>query len=301
MQPGALDRERQDARLAFDQRAQQRLDARFGQGEVPVVTLAPRVGGERVAPAAFARAGFQTDLRRDAVARGVDRSGVGDLAGGDDRHLLAQALGMGDHVGREDYRRALCREIADQGLQLALVDRVETGKRLVEDDQPWAVDERAEELDGLRHAFRKLADLLVGGMAEAVTVEQLAPAAAPFGERHAAQRAHEGDRLDRFHRRIEPALLGQVADQPRDVVRIVAAEHAAHALVRVDDPQQHAQRRRLARAIGAENAVDRAFGHGQVDPVDRGGALEPLDQAAGLDRRRPAGPRGIVARRERIA
>ena len=97
--------------------------------------------------------------------------------------------------------------------ELALVERVEARERLVEHHQPRLVDQRAEQLDGLRHALRQLADLPVGGIAEAVLLEQLAPAPAPFGQRQPAQRAEEGDRLVRLHRRIEPALLGQVADQ----------------------------------------------------------------------------------------
>jgi epoxyqueuosine reductase QueG len=34
------------------------------------------------------------------------------------------ALGMGDDVGREDDGRALARQLANQGLELALVDRI---------------------------------------------------------------------------------------------------------------------------------------------------------------------------------
>ena len=186
-------------------------------------------------------------------------------------------------------------QAADQHFQLALVDRVEAGKRLVQHHQPRLVHQRAEQLHGLRHALGQLADLPVGGMAEAVLFQQFAPALAPFGQRQAAQRAHEGDRLIRLHRRIQAALLGQIADQPGDIVRPVMPEHAAHALVGIDDAQQHPQRGGLARAVGAENAVDRAFGHGQVDPVDRQRPVEPLDQPARLDRQR-AGVAVLAAR-----
>jgi hypothetical protein len=66
-------------------------------------------------------------------------------------------------------------------------------------------------------------------------------------------------------------------------VRTQGAEHAAIALVGVDDPQQHAQRRGLARAVGPEHAVDRALRHRQVDAVHRGEPVEPFHQPAGLD------------------
>lgn len=61
------------------------------------------------------------------------------------------------------------------------------------------------------------------------------------------------------------------------------AEYTAHALVRVDNAQQHAQRGGLARAIGAENAVDRAFRNSDIDPVDRRHAVEAFHQAPCLD------------------
>ena len=193
---------------------------------------------------------------------------------------------MVDHVGREDHRHALVRQRADHQFQLALVDRIEAREGLVEHHQPRLVHQRAEQLDGLRHALGQLADLAVGGIAEAVAFEQLDRALAPFLERQAPERTHEGDRLDAFHRGVEPALLGQVADQPADIVRAVVSEHAAHAFVRVDDAEQHPQRRGFPCAVGAENAVDRTLGDGNVHPVHRARAVKALDQPAGLDRQR---------------
>ena len=61
------------------------------------------------------------------------------------------------------------------------------------------------------------------------------------------------------------------------------AEHAALALVGLDDAEQHPQRGGLARAVRAEDAVDRALGHREVDAVDRERAVEALDQPARLD------------------
>ena len=101
---------------------------------------------------------------------------------------------------------------ADQLLEPALVDRVEAGEGLVEDDQARLVDDRAEQLDGLRHALGQGADRLLRPFAKAMLGEQRIGAAAAFGQRQSAQRAHEGDRFARVHRRIEPALLGQIAD-----------------------------------------------------------------------------------------
>ena len=132
----------------------------FGQLEHPFAALAPGVGRDRRAPRAVLGAGPQADDRPQPAARLVDRAFERDLARGDDRDPLAQPLGMGDDMGREDDRRAVLGLGADQFFELRLVDRVEAGERLVEDDQPRAVDDGAEQLDGLRHAFGQGADRL---------------------------------------------------------------------------------------------------------------------------------------------
>ncbi len=79
----------------------------FGQLEHPFAALAPRAGRDRRAPRAVLGAGAQPDDRPQPAARLVDRAFERDLAAGDDRDPLAQPLGMGDDVGREDDRRAV--------------------------------------------------------------------------------------------------------------------------------------------------------------------------------------------------
>ena len=129
---------------------------------------------------------------------------------------LAQPLGMGDDVGREDHRRALGGEAADQRFELALVDRVEARERLVEDHQSRFVDQRAEQLHRLRHALGQLADLPLGRIAEAVLLEQLAPAPRPSASGSPRSAPMKAIASYAFIDGIEPALLGQVADRPRD-------------------------------------------------------------------------------------
>ena len=115
---------------------------------------------------------------------------------------------------------------ADQFLKLALVDRVEAGEGLVEHDQLGLVDDGAEQLHGLRHALGEGADRFLRPVAKPVPLEQFNRAAAAFAQRKPAKRAHEGDPVHRGHRRIEAALLGQVADLLRRIERLLAAEQA---------------------------------------------------------------------------
>ena len=158
-------------------------------------------------------AGAQMDDRAKAAARLVDRAFERDLALGDDRDPLAQPLGMGDDMGREDDVDAVRGLVADQLLELLLVDRVEPGERLVEHDQFGLVDDRAEQLDGLRHALGQGADRLLRPIAEAMRLRAARPRGgglrASGRPRSAPMKAIASTRR---HRRIEAALLGQIAD-----------------------------------------------------------------------------------------
>src|SRR6185295_6323591 len=87
---------------------------------------------DRGAPRAVLGAGAQPDDRAEASARLVDPAFERDFALGDDRNPLAQPLGVGDDVGREDDRRPAPRLAPDQLLEPPLVDRIEARERLVE-------------------------------------------------------------------------------------------------------------------------------------------------------------------------
>ncbi len=136
---------------------------------------------------------------------------------------------MGDDVGRENDRRAARGLAPDQFLKLALIDRVEAGEGLIEHDQLRFMNDRPQELDGLGHALREIADRLLRPVAKAVAVEQLDRAAAALAKRKPAQCAHECDRVHRGHPRIQSALLGEVADLFRRIQWTLMTEQAARA------------------------------------------------------------------------
>ena len=56
------------------------------------------------------------------------------------------------------------------------------------------------------------------------------------------------------------------------------AEQATLAAIGLDDAEQHAQRRGLARAIGAEHAIDQPLGDGDADTVHCTPVAEALDE-----------------------
>ena len=86
------------------------------------------------------------------------------------------------------------------------------------------------------------------------------------GARPSARRS-SGAAADR-HLLVEAALLGQVADAVVRRDRTAVAENVDRAAVRQQDVHDHPQRRRLARAVGSDEAVDHAFGHLQRQRID---------------------------------
>ncbi len=116
-----------------------------------------------------------------------------------------------------------------------------------------------------------------------MTLQQFVAPAAAFAERQAAQRAHEGDRFARVHRRIKAALLGQIAHLRSRIERLIGAEHPAGPARRVDDAEKDAEQGRLARAVGPEEAVDAARRHRKGHSVDGARLAEILDELRGFD------------------
>ena len=86
------------------------------------------------------------------------------------------------------------------------------------------------------------------------------------------------------HLLVEAALLGQVADAIARGAVSRGAEHLDLPCVGQQDVHDHPQRGRLARAVGADEAVDRSLGHGEREAVDGGDAVESLGDVGEADR-----------------
>src|SRR5262245_19888781 len=98
-------------------------------------------------------------------------------------------------------------------------------------------------------------------------------------------------------RRLDEA--GDAVQGARPLDEGIAPEQLGGAVVGPDEPEQHPQRGRLARAVGTEVAVDVAGADREVDVVDGRERPEALDQAARLDRfkrrRRHRSPRAAFS------
>ena len=126
-----------------------------------------------------------------------------------------------------------------------------------------------------------------GRVGQAEGLEQLVGPGLGLGAAQAQQAGQQDQVLASGEVLVDRGQLPGEAHQPAHRVALghdVVAQHAGLSGVRPQQRGQHADRRGLARAVGAEHAVDRAGAHRQVHAVHRPGVAEGLDQAGGLDR-----------------
>ena len=89
-----------------------------------------------------------------------------------------------------------------------------------------------------------------------------------LGDRTALEASVVAEQTAHLHLLVEAALLRQVADVVARGRAHRLSEHVDVAGVGQDDVQDHPDRRRLARAVGPDEAVDRAGGHVEREVVD---------------------------------
>ncbi len=218
---------------------------------------------------------------RDHRALAHDRDVVGD------GHDLAQL------VGDQHHRLPLLLELAEDAEQVVGFGRGEHAGRLVEDQDLGAAVERLQDFDALLEADGQFLDDRVGIDLEPVLALEPGQFGARLGDRSAEEGIALGAENDVFkHGEVfdQHEVLVDHADADRDGVvgradrrRLAAdADLAAVGLVEaVEDRHQ----RRLAGAVLADDAVDRAAGNLEVNVaigVDRAEALVDADE---FDRR----------------
>ena len=168
----------------------------------------------------------------------VVEGAVGDGAAAiDDDRVLAQVLDEVELVRREQHRRAAARLAHEHLGQGVDGDRVESGERLVEHEHVGLVDEGADQLHALLVAEREVLEVAPRPVAE---VEALQPANRPFARRRLAQSAQPAE-VDELvadaHGRVQPALLGQVAEAAANRVVDGAPSHRTSPASRAVSPK----------------------------------------------------------------
>ena len=142
---------------------------------------------------------------------------------------------------------------------ISAADDVEAGERLVEDDQLGIVQQRGRQQHLLPHAFRERRQRRVLIVFEAEQFQEALDLRLEHRVVHAAQAADQAQVLRRGEVRVEKRLFGNVAELlsiRRQVFedRLALPQHVAVA--RLHQADEHADRGRLAGAVGAEIAED---------------------------------------------
>ena len=190
----------------------------------------------------------------------------------DDRDPVGQLVGLVEVLGGEQHRRPVGHDAADDLPQCAAAARVQAGGRLVEEQQVGGDDDAGGEVQLAAHAARQPGGLVPRGAGEVERGEELARHAAwpGAGSSRAGGRAAPGS----------PRRSGRSSTDANCPVRLtslahgggladdVVAEHAGAAGVGAQQRGEDADRRRLAGAVRAEDAVDAAAGDGEVHAVD---------------------------------
>ena len=227
-----------------------------------------------------ARRGDDVDLARLAGDQLGDRALRDDAAVVDDRGDVAGLLDLVEQVRGEQHGAALGDELADQVAELEDAGGIEAVDRLVEDQQLGVAEQAAGDAEALAHAERVAADLVVGPAAEADALERGVDAAVGA---LVARRGVDVQVLAAGEMAVEARLLDDRADARQRLRAVVLAEQADRAAGGLREPEQQPDQRRLAGAVGAEEAEGAAARHLEVDVLEGGAVAEALPEALGVD------------------
>ena len=206
----------------------------------------------------------------------------------DDPEVVGERVGLLEVLRREEHgHSAVARQARNLVPERRAALDVEAGRGLVQEQDPGAVDEGQREVEPALHATRVAADPAVGRLPQPHPGEQLVAPLRSLWLREPVQSALEPHVLAAREVGVERRLLERRAD------RVAHRGPLANDVV-AGDPRgpggggqergQHVHGGRLAGAVRAQEAVDLARPHLEVDAVDRPRAvLEFADEALDLD------------------
>ena len=195
-----------------------------------------------------------------------------------DVRLLQRAL----HVVAHQHPRAPGAP-PDQRLDQLGRGRIQVRARLVEQEQRRVVEHRASDREPLNEPLRQVAHGLVGAAGHL----ELAEDGVDAGVRDTVESRVVAQVLAPAQLAVEERLVAHVAHlrrEPPALVRERGAEHARAAAVRPEQPGEHAEQRRLARAVAAEDRERLALLDPHADAAERDPLAVPPLEAFELDR-----------------
>ena len=202
-------------------------------------------------------------------------------------------------MGDEDQRLALVAQRPHDREQLVHFLRCEHRGRLVEDQEVGSTIEDLEDLDALLQAQGNVLDASPGLDGDGETLLELANALldGPVVEDRTAALVAQDDVLGNGERRHQHEVLVDHPDAERDGVARTADPDVAPAIadrpgVGPIEAVEDVHERGLARAVLADEGVDLALVHDEVDSIERLEITKALADAVHLEERHALGADG---------
>src|SRR5262245_1336455 len=240
------------------------------------------------------------DLENAPTLGGLDaaRGALRDHLTGDHEPQPITLFSLFQVVGGDQDRRTLVGELVDHGPEGAPGDRIHARCRLIEEEDARLVHNRRAESHALLPPAWQAACQLTALALQARELQYPTFAGRSPTRRHAVHPGKEVEVLVDREAVVERRLLRHVPDPLPPALRAERSDLAREphlALARLHQPTQHLDGRRLSSPVGAEQAVDLAVAHLEVDALDCDELAERLAQSARADGDR-AGGRLVGAR-----
>ena len=163
---------------------------------------------------------------------------------------------------------------------------VKAAGRFVKQEHLGFVQENAGQTEPLGHAARKACDQGIALVTEIDQLQHLIALFSPFRPLDAVSGGKELQVLDHLHVVVDTEEIGHVAHHAANVLGAVIDRVAAYgrfAPAGIQQRREDAHRRRLAGAVGADEAVDIAFLQLDRQPVEGVQVAIHFGQVAGFD------------------
>ena len=181
----------------------------------------------------------------------------------EDRQAVGDALDLRQGVRGQEHRAALGADLAEERVKALLHEGIQTGDRLIQDQQLGFVHEGLDQSELLSVAGRQLADRAIE-----IGVEALGQGVAHARVDSTAELREVVEHHPPGQLRVHRQITGQEADPSADLEAVLAhvePEHPSRARGRPDQVQQQSHRGRLARTVGTEKAEHLALLDLQVE------------------------------------
>ena len=214
---------------------------------------------------------IEVDLFERCLVQGFGGEFFHQGPGFHDADAVGEFPGPEQVMSRHQHRRAVIGKLPQQPAKFIRGAGVQAGQRFVEQQRPGALGERDREPDLLPHALGIRADFLIrGALIQPNPIEQSAEMA--FIAMPAAEPDEIVEILQARQGRIQRHLLGHVAEfasRPLQVGGHFGSVNDGGARSRFEKPEKKVYRRRLARAVGAEQTDDLLLVYRKIQAIQR--------------------------------